>query len=56
MLFRSIYAGRLDTSLERGNRQPLDGPALRSAAALELVYESETALVFRIRENAVAPR
>ena len=53
---RYIYAGRLDTALERGNRQPLDGATLKAAAGLELLYESPTALVFRIREPADTPR
>ncbi|MDQ3169151.1 MAG: hypothetical protein M3Q55_03295 [Acidobacteriota bacterium] len=51
-----IYAGRLDTALERGNREPLDGATLRAAAGLELLYESPTALIFRIRDSALAPR
>jgi hypothetical protein len=48
-----VYAARLSPALEEGGRLPLDTSVLRDAAALEVIYESPTAMVLRI--DNVAP-
>jgi hypothetical protein len=46
-----VYAASLDEALQVLNRQPLDPGVLREAAALEVLYESPTATVLRIRDD-----
>lgn len=44
-----VYAGRLSPALQRRGRRALDGEALKAAKPFELVYESPTALIFKVR-------
>jgi hypothetical protein len=46
---RYVYAARLDPSLEAGGRLPLHRDAIAGAAGLDLLYESPTAAILRVR-------
>jgi hypothetical protein len=48
---RHVYAGSLDEALQASGRMPLDPTVLRDATALEVRYESPTALVLRVRDE-----
>lgn len=48
---RYVYVGLLSPALERKGRRPLQGDVLKAADQFELVYESPTALVFRVRST-----
>jgi hypothetical protein len=48
---RYIYAASLDEALQDLNRQPLEPEVLRDAAAFEVLYESPTATILRVREE-----
>jgi hypothetical protein len=48
---RYVYAGSLDEALQVSGRMPLEPAVLRDAAAFELLYESPTAAVLRVRDE-----
>lgn len=52
MGIRYVYAARLSPALEAAGRLPLEGTALRDAAAFELLYESPTAMILKIEDAA----
>lgn len=46
-----VYVGRLTPALQRDGRRGIDGDALAGTRAFELVYESPTARIFKVRSD-----
>jgi len=46
-----VYAARLDSRMEAGNRLPLRADVLTPSDGLDQVYESETATIFAVRDR-----